>query len=454
MGSVSGDKNGQPQPHNLNATIPKKKKKGKKIVVGYGIGITSATIDQGSRNNASQSRSWKKGQRKPDRAVPPPNNANGVTGNKKTAMSHTFKNNEARTHPNNSNRNAGHTVLAKLQNQKLQNRAELDAIRAALKSTSTLPDKLKKALGAASLELNHHGEFVIQKEAGTYLHKYGNLKQMLQKNHLEGWLEWLQGRRGWILATDKYPYLDYHRDLHEAYTVKMRALLKQANPSLKKTLAVLYYKEDALTQQNGGNGSRQNTQTLWKKVSKQESLQDAVGKIRPFLEVIRYFCTDPEDKWTSMPWLLPAIKPRECHKRLDRISRLVFNLMRSSDRGPDGPVHWAAHPALNHYPRSVVTPSIMKELVVGIANILSQLFLPYPTSVVNLDGVDKMLPHFSSSSVGDGSQGGGGDAAIAAATKKGSTKKPLGSKSSKKATSSSDLVEPLVIDLTGLSIHD
>ena len=448
MGSASGEKNGQPQPHNLNATIPKKKKKGKKIVVS----------DQGSRNNASQS-SLNKVQLKPDHAVPPPKNANGVTGKKKTTTPHKYKNNEAKTHPNNSKRSAGQrrqdnaTVLAKLQKDTLRNRAKLDAIRAALESTSTLPDKLKDALGAASLELNHLGEFVVQKKTGVS-HKYGNLKKMLQKNHLPGWLEWLQGRRGWILDTDKYPYLDYHRDLHEAYTVKMRALLKQANPSLKKTLAVLYYKEDALTQQNGGNGTRQNTQTLWKKVSKQESLQDAVGKIRPFLEVIRYFCTDPEDKWTSLPWLLPAIKTRECQQRLDRISSVVFTLMRSSDRGPDGPVHWAAHPALNHYPRSVVTPSIMKELVVGIANILSQLFLPNPISVVNLEGVEKMLPQFSSSSVGGDSQGGGGDAASAAANKKGSTKKSSSSKSSIKATSSSDLVEPLVIDLTGLSIHD
>jgi hypothetical protein len=232
----------------------------------------------------------------------------------------------------------------------------------------------------------------------------------------------------------------------------MRALLKQADPGLKKTLVVLYYKEDALTQQNGGNGTRQNTQTLWKKVSKQESLQDAVGKIRPFLEVIRYFCTDPEDKWKSLPWLLPAITQRECHQRLDRISSLVSTLMRSSDWGPDVPVHWAAHPALNHYPRSVVTPATMRELVVGIANILSQLFLPYPITVVNLEGVDKLLPKFSSWSVG-GSQGGGSDAAIAAPTREGSTKNPSSSRSSKK-TPSSDLVEPLTIDLTGLSIHD
>ena len=38
----------------------------------------------------------------------------------------------------------------------------------------------------------------------------------------------------------------------------------------------------------------------------------------------------------------------------------------------------------------------MDELVVGLANILSKLFMRYPITVNNLDGVDRILPKFSS----------------------------------------------------------
>ena len=86
--------------------------------------------------------------------------------------------------------------------------------------------------------------------------------------------------------------------------------------------------------------------------------------------------------------------------------------MRSSERGPDVPVQWAAHPVsciscfcqlfltipfakpLNHYPRCTITSATMEELVVGLVNILSNLFLQYPIAVSNLNGVDKILPTF------------------------------------------------------------
>jgi len=434
MGFGSEDFNGLSKP---NASIPKKKKKkkkkGEKIVVGSRIGITNTANDQGNRITTSRSGEYKI-PRKPERAVPPPpaNNPNDRTG--KNNANHKKSRLKART-----------TVVARLQKD-----ADPKAIRAAL--NSKMPEKLKGALGAASLELNDKREFVIRKEAGTYAN-WDYVRKILQKNGLPGWLEWLQGRRGWVINCEKSPYLDYHRILHEAYSVKMRALLKEADADHKKSLVVLYFKQDPLTQENGGaplNGTRQNTQTLWKKVSEKESLQDAVGKIRPFLEVLRYFCTDPNDKWTSLPWLMPTITVLECRKRLDRISNLVSTLMRSSNGGPDVPVHWAAHPALNHYPRSLVTPAIMTELIVGVANILSYLFLPYPITVSNLDGVGKLLPKFSSWS--GAAQGG---------------EKPSSSRSFKKTTAmrsanhyhlppppSSNPVEPVIIDLTGLSIAD
>ena len=211
----------------------------------------------------------------------------------------------------------------------------------------------------------------------------------------------LQGRRGWILAADKQPFLDYHRRLHEAYTARMLSLMRRADPDLKSVLAVLYYKRDprALDGAAGGAppaaGTRRNTQTLWKKAAPSASLQDAVGHLRPFLEVVRYFCDDPRDRWEVLPWLAPAA-PRDAGRaRLAAVRELVRALLRSSDGGPDAPVHWAAHPALNHWPRSVVTDATMAELVVGTANILSHLFLPRPSTASDLAGVDALLSRFS-----------------------------------------------------------
>jgi len=342
---------------------------------------------------------------------------------------HANKTNDSNTNHRKGNNNVMTRIVANV---------DANAVREALCSPDQLPEKLRSALGSATLELNNRCELVVHKrDAGDWVN-YNALRRMLQKNALPGWLEWLQGRRGWTLDTDKFPYLNYHRDLHEAYTTVMRALLKRADPDLRRYLVVLYYKPDPLTQENGGcpiNGTRQNTQTLWKKVSEKESLQDAVGKLRPFLEVLRYFCTDPKEKWTTLPWLMPIVTREESQKRLARILELVKTLMRSSEWGPDVPVHWAAHPPLNHYPRSTITSDTMTELVVGTTNILSNLFLRYPITVDNLHGVDKILPKFSSWL--DGSSSIRGEAKPKTTT-----------------TRTANEVEPLVIDLTGLSISD
>mmetsp|Transcript_12056 Transcript_12056/g.24884 ORF Transcript_12056/g.24884 Transcript_12056/m.24884 type:complete len:105 (+) Transcript_12056:2-316(+) len=104
----------------------------------------------------------------------------------------------------------------------------------------------------------------------------------------------------------------------------------------------------------------------------------------------------------------------------------------------------------------------MTELVVGVANMLSQLFLSKPITVSNLDQVDKML----SSPLWQ--EGGNSATSATTSTKKGSPKgfnkkKPTSSKNSKKTVRSSnqnprapssDSVDDIVIDLTGLSIND
>lgn len=68
----------------------------------------------------------------------------------------------------------------------------------------------------------------------------------------------------------------------------------------------------------------------------------------------------------------------------------------------------------------------MTELVVGVANLLNELFIPYPTTVFNLDEVNRMLE---------------------------STIWSRGDMVGKKARSS-DPTEPITIDLRGLSISD
>ena len=51
-------------------------------------------------------------------------------------------------------------------------------------------------------------------------------------------------------GTREQPHLDCCRDLHEAYFVTMRALLKKSNPDLKRRLAAICYKQDLLTCEN------------------------------------------------------------------------------------------------------------------------------------------------------------------------------------------------------------
>jgi len=88
------------------------------------------------------------------------------------------------------------------------------------------------------------------------------------------------------------------------------------------------------------------------------------------------------------------ITQQESKKRLNRISELVFNLMPSSNEGPDAPVHWAAHSSGNDFPHSVMPSETMDELVVWLTNILSNLFLRDPIKVDGIYGVSEALSKF------------------------------------------------------------
>jgi len=402
-----------PQGNNDVTSEKKKKKKPTKIIIGKGI-------DHGNtKTNKIESNKPANGERKlPTKEIPteavsrfPNNNQNYRTDKKNNKYyNENIKNTKVNTNHNKtngsySNQHNGNSSVVRIHLVV----AGADAIREALNDSNILPGKLRNALGTATLELNNRCEFVVHKKEYDDRVNYNHLRRILQKNAFPGFLEWLWGRRGWTIATPKMPYIKYHRDLHEAYTAVMKSFLKKVDPDLKRRLIVLKYKLDPVTQENGGcplKGKRQSTQTLWKKVSEAESLQDAVGNIRPFLEVLLYFCTDPKEKWTTLPWLMPIISQEEGMKRLKHISELVFTLMRSSDWGPDVPVHWAAHPPLNSYPRSVVTSTTMNELVIGVTNILSNLFLRYPIIVDSLNGVNKILPKFHSE-LSDSSDGNG-----------------------------------------------
>ena len=433
------------QRNNTVTSEKKMKKKPTKIIVGKGI-------DHGNTKTYKiESKKPANGERKlPTREIPTEavscfsNNNQNYRIEKKSNnyYDERIKSTQANTNQNKTNgsysyyqRNGNSSVV-----RNIHVVAGADDICEALNNSYELPGKLRNALGTATLELNNRREFVVHKKEYSDRVNYYHLKRILQKHAFPGFSEWLRGRRGWTIATPKTPYIKYHRNLHEAHTAVMKSFLEKVDDDLKRRLVVLKYKLDPETQENGGRplkGKRQSTQTLWKKVSEAESLQDAVGNIRPFLEVVRYFCTDPKEKWTTLPWLMPIITQEECMKRLNRISELVFTLMRSSDWGPDVPVHWAAHPPLNSYPRSVITSTTMNELVIGVTNILSNLFLRYPITVDSLNGVDKILPKFHSRS-GDSSDGNG-------VTK---------SKSSRTKGRHADSADHLVIDLTKLHISD
>ena len=262
-----------------------KNAKGTKIVAGSSLGIPITENKQTVSGKAFQNGDYKI-PRKPKKVAPSTNDMRYSNDeNKRGNIYHkTFYNTKAQTMmKSKANSDTMETkVLARLDRN-----VDMGAVRVALKSEDKLPEKMKEATRRSSLELNDRREFTVRK--GVYF--IDRLDMLLEKNHVKGWLEWLQGRRGWTIDTDKSPFVQYYRNLHEVYDVKVRALMKKVDEDTKRVLRLLYYNE--------------NQQTLWKKASKTQSLHNAVGMIRPFLEVVKFFCTDPWEKWTTLPWLMP-----------------------------------------------------------------------------------------------------------------------------------------------------
>lgn len=396
-----------------------KNAKGTKIVAGSSLGIPNSDNNQEVSGKAFQNGDYTI-PRKPKKVAPLTNNVRYSNDENRAKIKSRSKNHIVQT-----------KVLARLDKN-----VDMGAVRLALKSEDKLPEKFRDATRRVTLELNDRREFIVTK--GVCFND--RLNKLLEKNHLKGWLEWLQGRRGWAIDTDKSPFVQYYRNLHEVYDVKVRALMKEVSEDTKRVLRLLYYNE--------------NQQTLWKKASKTQSLHNAVGMIRPFLEVVKFFCTDPWEKWTTLPWLMPAVPLHQCKWRIERITFIVKRLMRNSDWGPDNPVHWAAHPKRNSYPLTVVTSQMMTELVVGIANILGLLFLEEKFYLLkDLKDVDWLL----SSSLW--TRQGEATVATKAPSKSLNSKRPPSCRNSKKKSTGfgsrkPTSVDDVVIDMTGLSIND
>lgn len=251
-------------------------------------------------------------------------------------------------------------------------------------SSSTLPSAFARTLEGGSVQLEASGRFVVKGNVASM----PRLTETLKRSDREGWYEWLKGGWGWALSptlttTDKKDYINYHRKLHEVYESQMTLLRKKhANGTeMSNACNALYYKFTPTETQQ-----RQNTERLWAKALDKGNLQTAVAKVRPLLEVIKFL----KRQWVNVPWLINC-KENERSRRWKRVTYHAHTLLRSSDYGPDVPVHWAAHPPRNSYPRSVVTHETMSELVISLATILGNLFFDSVKPLVTLDDVDAFL---------------------------------------------------------------
>ena len=130
--------------------------------------------------------------RKPPAPSAPANNASHRTGTEKTEHynnKHNGKHGDKKGRPQSSGENQKENVVFLARNQK---HADRHAIRAALE-TDDLPGKLKLALGGLKLELDFQGSFVVREGAGAKGRpNYGQVKRILHRQNLPGWLEWLQ----------------------------------------------------------------------------------------------------------------------------------------------------------------------------------------------------------------------------------------------------------------------
>lgn len=306
------------------------------------------------------------------------------------------KDKKKKSNTRNNNTNKAENTSAKAKNSqnakprvlaKLDESVDITEVRKALdsKSNPRLPEKVNAVLRENSLELNEKREFLI---SGKYVQL--RVKQIFQRSNIRGWLQWMQGTQGWTIEEDldKNRFVGYFRKLHEVYSHKVLALLKEVKDKTKSVLRLLYY-HDPLIVKEDHIRRVESQQTLWKKANKTESLGAAVAKIRPFLDVTKYFCSNPRNKSMILPWL--GLNEGQCQTRIADVTQLVKTLMRTSDWGPDAPVHWAAHANNNEYPLALITPDLMTELVVTLANILCLLFFKEENlKMRDLNDVDKL----------------------------------------------------------------
>ena len=262
---------------------------------------------------------------------------------------------------------------------------DFGALNAALASPKQLPARLQEALGGTEIWIETNGTVMISRNWGPA--NIAKLRWFFGKHGLCGWSRWITGDIGWTLdaSASKKLFIPYLRSCHKFYTDKMSELKKGQSDEMRRHLDILMYKVNGTME---GGIERQNTERLWTKVAKDGSLQEGVVKVRSFLEVLRYAV---RKLWKEIPWL-QSLGVEERQRRLIRVDRMVGQLLRSSEQGPDVPVHWAAHPPLSAYPRAVVTDATMTELVVELANILGNLFCSrFPAPLRNLQHVDAFL---------------------------------------------------------------
>lgn len=269
------------------------------------------------------------------------------------------------TNPKSQSRGSGGKTLGKV---RICDSIDRTALNLVLSSPEMLPEKFRRALLPGTASVTDSRMVVLEGNVDSP-HK---LEMFFKKSAVPGWIDWLSGKSGWTMAEkkpDKSRFVPYHRSLHMLYEKELRNLRKKykSGSSMRSHLDIIYYKFPV--------SLRVTTELLWTRVSDGGSLQDAVAKLRPFLEVLRFCSRNRESNWKKeVPWL-EHLSCSERQRRLRNISEIVYRLLRSSESGPDAPVHWAAHPPLNDYPLAVVSNETMTELVVSLANIMGNLFL-------------------------------------------------------------------------------
>ncbi|KAL7543583.1 hypothetical protein ACHAWF_012290 [Thalassiosira exigua] len=189
------------------------------------------------------------------------------------------------------------------------------AIRSSLRSSWVVLVS-SKDLKEFSVILEFSGEMTTnQKE---------KLIKIFAKHESKGFVEWLGGAKGWRFDCPKTESTSWKK----RFVIQLNSL--QSVFTLFASDEQKYFFVD------------EKKRMVWRKHAE---LTDVVSDVRVFVE---------------------TIKPRTC---------LTRQLLRSSNAGPDSPVHWAHHhPKNSDYPLTVVTETTMLELVEGIIQLFQQEF--------------------------------------------------------------------------------